>query len=63
MSNEILAPETAERTRLVVEIPAITTRQLENLLEATGMTRTQLVILAIDRLTASQTLVGNLQVP
>lgn len=52
--------EEVERTRLVVEIPAITTRQLERLLKETGMTRTQLVIYAIDL--TSRTLDGDLPV-
>jgi hypothetical protein len=43
----------ANKERLTVEIPAITSQQVLYLLESTGMTKTQLVILALDRLYAA----------
>lgn len=41
------------RERIAVDIPALTAEQFTKLLEKTGMTRTQLVIFAIDRLYAA----------
>ena len=48
MSDEKVVNQ-GERTRFVVELPYYTNQRLEALLEKTGMTKTQLMIMMVDQ--------------
>ena len=42
-------------TQLNIRIPPLTIQQIDKIVKATGMTKTQIVLLAIDRLTRELT--------